>query len=307
MVRKLTTNSYIRRAFQYDARQFIERNLDKIPTDLISCASKSTNSFIRDQFFLLLAKTDGPKSTSVLKKRSEVTKDLVTSKFKGQLQSLMTLISNSRTRYIRCVKPNKSMIPRVLDHSHAVSQLESAGLVTAIVISRESFPNRLSYEQVMGRYKFLCYKYSEKKLKSGDMRIDSEILLRYMLAGITVNTHKGRVAPFACGKTKVYFRIGALERIESIRQQYYAERAIQLQTWAREIQARHKFMVLKGGMIRLQCEARCWIARRDFHRTLTRVLQVQCFARNAMARAQLFGLRQEHKATLIQARQVVAW
>lgn len=238
----------------------------------------------------------------MLKKRSEVTKDLVTSKFKGQLQSLMTLISNSRTRYIRCVKPNKTMVPRVLDHSHSVSQLESAGLVTAIVISRESFPNRLSYDQVMERYKFLCYKYSEMKLLSGDIKIDSEMLLGYLLAGITVNTHKGRVAPFACGKTKVYFRIGALERIESIRQEYYAERAIQLQKWARGMQARHNFIVVKRGMVRLQCEARCWRARKDFHRTLHCVLKVQCFVRNTMARIQLVHLRREYKATLIQAR-----
>jgi myosin heavy subunit len=201
MLRAQLTQQFV--CSQYDARQFIERNLDKIPVDLLSCARQSTNPFIRDQFNLLVSKTEGSKSAPVLKKRSEATKDLVTSKFKTQLTSLMTLIEKSRTRYIRCVKPNKTMVPRVLDHSHTVSQLQSAGLTTAILIARESFPNRLSYEHVMERYKFLCYKYSDTKMRSGDVKVDSEILLSHLLAGVTVDTHKGRVASFACGKTKV--------------------------------------------------------------------------------------------------------
>lgn len=290
---------------KYDARHFIDRNLDKIPIDLLSCASKSTNPFICDQFTQLLTKLEGSKNTSALKKRSEVTKDLVTSKFKGQLTSLMNLIEKSRTRYIRCVKPNKAMMPRVLDHSHTVSQLESAGLVTAIVISRESFPNRLSYEQVMERYKFLCFKYSEiKSLGSDDVKVDVKVLLSHLLEGRTVNTHKGRVPPFACGKTKVYFRVGALERIESIRQDYYAERAIQLQTWTRRLQARQKYLVLKRGMIRFQCEVRRWKAIQDYVKILQSSVLLQCFIRRTLACLELKRRQREHKARMIQARYV---
>lgn len=194
------------------------------------------------------------------------------------------------------------MIPRVLDHSHTVSQLESAGLVTAIVISRESFPNRLSYEQVMERYKFLCYKYSDMKLRSGDVKVDSETLLSHLLEGITVNTHKGRVKPFACGKTKIYFRIGALERIESIRQEYYAERAVQLQTWTRSLQARKKYTISKRGVILLQCEVRRWRACKEYRKTLRSAIILQCFARKTVATLERKRRQREHKTVIIQAR-----
>ena len=136
---------------KYDARMFIERNLDKIPADLLKCACQSNNTLIREEFKRLASTLEAPTSSSSPKKRSEATKHLVVTKFKHQLTSLMSLMKESRTRYIRCVKPNKTMTPRMLDHPHTVSQLESAGLVTAIVISRESFPNRLSYELVMER------------------------------------------------------------------------------------------------------------------------------------------------------------
>eukprot|EP00804_Cyclotella_cryptica_P008849 CCRYP_013082-RA/>CCRYP_013082-RA protein AED:0.07 eAED:0.07 QI:484/1/1/1/0.91/0.92/13/136/1750 len=287
---------------KYDARHFIERNLDKIPSDLLTCASKSENPFLREQFQVLLSKLEESKNTSALKKRSEATKDLVTSKFKGQLTSLMSLIEKSRTRYIRCVKPNKEMLPRILDHSLTVSQLESAGLVTAIVISRESFPNRLSYELVIERFKFLCYKFSDIKLGTGDIKIDSQILLSHLLAGITINTHNGRVPPFACGKSKVYFRVGALERIETIRQEYYAERAIQLQTWMRVRQARQAYIRLKRGMTLFQCNIRRWKARRTFDKSLRSTISLQCFIRKVLASIELKRRQREHAATMIQAR-----
>lgn len=250
----------------------------------------------------MLSKAEDSKGNSVVKKRSEATKDLVTSKFQVQLSSLMSLIEKSRTRYIRCVKPNKIMMPRVLDHCHTVAQLESAGLVTAIVISRESFPNRLSYEQIIERYKFLCYKYSDMELKSGDAKIDSHTLLSSMLAGIKVNTHKGKVAPFACGKTKVYFRVGALETLESIREEYYASRAVQLQGWIRQRQERQKYIIFKSGMILMQSELRRWRARTKFHASRRSAVRLQCFIRTILASLERTRLQHERKAAIIQAR-----
>ena len=154
---------------KYDARKFIERNLDKIPPLLLQCAMKSTNPLIRDEFQQLSSKQEQPKSGGP-KKRSEATKHFVLTKFRQQLSSLMSLIEESRTRYIRCVKPNKSMLPKIMDHTHTVSQLESAGLVTAIIISRESFPNRLSYELVLERFRFLSYMFDDCQLGCGDIK-----------------------------------------------------------------------------------------------------------------------------------------
>jgi len=286
---------------KYDARKFIERNLDKIPNDLLKCACHSANPLIRQEFQRLSDSLKEGQSTG-LKKRSAATKHLVATKFRSQLTSLMSIIEESRTRYIRCVKPNKVMRPRTLDHAHTVSQLESAGLVTAIVISRESFPNRLSYDVIMERFKFLTYKYADCHLDTADIKQDSEILLSHLLAGITADTHMGRVRPFACGKTKVYFRVGALERIETIRQEYYAERAIQLQTWMRSLQARIHYLIMKRGMILLESQIRCYLVRRSYKMKLKCALIVQCFIRRVLAKLEYLRRRNNHAATVIQTR-----
>ena len=286
----------------YDARQFIERNLDRIPPDLLKCACKSTNPLIREEFLHLSSLHEAPSKSGGLKLRSETTKHLVLSKFKNQLLSLMSLVEKSRTRYIRCVKPNKEMAPKMMDHSHTVAQLESAGLVTAIVISRESFPNRLPYELVMKRFRFLEYKYPDCHLNSGSIKVDAERLLNCLLAGRTVDSHQGKVKSFACGKTRVYFRAGALEFVETIRQDYYAERAVQLQAWIRSLLSRRHFLAVKQGMIRMQSAIRCWLAHTSFSRRIQSVVILQCFSRSCIARAELTRRRKENASTIIQTR-----
>ena len=164
---------------------------------------------------------------------------------------------------------------------------------------------RLSYEVIMERFKFLTYKFRDCHLDSGDLKRDSEILLSHLLAGITADTHKGRVRPFACGKTKVYFRVGALERIETIRQDYYAERAIQLQTWIRSIQTRQHFLTMKHGTILFQSQVRCHLLRKSFTTKLECALMIQCFIRQIIAKMEFLRQQKNHAATVIQARYVV--
>lgn len=100
----------------------------------------------------------------------------------------------------------------------------------------------------------------------------------------------------------MYFRVGALERIESIRQEYYAERAINVQTWIRGLQARQKYTILRRGTIIFQSEARRWRARREFYYTVKSAICIQCFVRKSLACHELYRRQREHKATLIQAR-----
>ena len=284
---------------KYDARKFIERNLDKIPVDLMKCACKSTNPLIREEFQQLSSKLEEPK-TGGPKKRSEATKHFVVTKFRQQLTSLMSLIEGSRTRYIRCVKPNKSNLPKIMDHSHTVSQLESAGLVTAITISKESFPNRLSYELVLERFRFLSYKYDDCRLGRGSARKDAEELLNQLLKGVYTDTQSGKAKAFACGRTKVYFRAGALEIIETIRQEHYAKAAIRLQAWFRPILLRRQFKKIKRGVILLQSELRRMLAVKRLAQKLRSALVIQCFVRKTLASLEVTRLRENHAATIIQ-------
>jgi len=116
------------------------------------------------------------------------------------------------------------------------------------------------------------------------------------------DSHMGQVEAFTCGKTSIYFRTGALERLETIRQDYYAERAIQLQAWYRSLVARQQFSTLKRGMILLQCEVRCQQAFVAFTRKVRSAVTVQCFVRECLAVKELSRRRMNHASTVIQTR-----
>lgn len=130
----------------YDATEFLECNKDSIPVDLIECATKSSNSLISDEFIKISA---AKKKMSMAKgRRGAVLKQMACSKFKFQLASLMSVIDATKTQFVRCIKPNKLLKPRVTDHAHTLIQLSSAGLLTAITIVRESYPDNLYYDEV---------------------------------------------------------------------------------------------------------------------------------------------------------------
>jgi myosin heavy subunit len=121
---------------------------------------------------------------------------------------------------------------------------------------------------------------------------------------MTANTHQGKVKPFSCGKTKVYFRAGALESIETTRQDYYAEGAIVLQAWIRSLVVRQRFLDLKHGLILLQSGVRCYLARKSFSMQLRCVVRLQCFTRKCLSVNELVLRRKDRASTAIQTRQV---
>mmetsp|Transcript_20214 Transcript_20214/g.28436 ORF Transcript_20214/g.28436 Transcript_20214/m.28436 type:complete len:150 (-) Transcript_20214:338-787(-) len=86
---------------KYEASCFVQKNTDKLPIDLLHCAYKSNNELIKNE----LKKAFETKSLSS-GKRDKKGGNAVTTKFRYQLSKLMDNIEKTRTRYIRCIKPN---------------------------------------------------------------------------------------------------------------------------------------------------------------------------------------------------------
>jgi hypothetical protein len=116
----------------YEAETFLESHGDKLSEDQIDCARLSTNTFIRGHFQTLFASLDANNDVKHKNQNEKVLNEL-----RSQLQNLMVLIDETRTRSVRCIKPNESTSPRLIDHDMTMRQLESCRLVTAI--SRKSF------------------------------------------------------------------------------------------------------------------------------------------------------------------------
>jgi myosin-5 len=205
----------------YDSDGFVARNTDTLPTDLSELCEKSDN-------FIVSIKEGSPsaapsRGAGMKRSKSNLVAPTVWGKYKTQLTTLMANLRKTSSRYIRCVKPNMVKKPVLMEHMATVEQLRCAGVVAAVTLSRSAFPNRLDNSVVRFRYSnmwdikaFPSPRTNSMTAEEG-VRADITAMMTCALKDMEI-TEKGRVIKaFVVGKTRTYFRAGALEYLESHR------------------------------------------------------------------------------------------
>jgi myosin-5 len=232
----------------YDAEAFVSKNLDTLPTDLQLCTEKCSNPIINTE------RIEGRAGKSVgssrrgapVKSESNITAKTVWTKYKSQLAKLMSQLHKTRSRYIRCIKPNTKKVPTLMQHHTVLEQLRCAGVVAGITISRAVFPNQLENSVVLSRYSNMWEKQKYPSQKTSDMSPnerraeDCKALMTCALKPKEERENRRVVKAFAVGKTRTYFRTGALEWLESSRMSGLDAQAITIQSVARGWLARRQ-------------------------------------------------------------------
>mmetsp|Transcript_14245 Transcript_14245/g.31105 ORF Transcript_14245/g.31105 Transcript_14245/m.31105 type:complete len:1134 (-) Transcript_14245:53-3454(-) len=230
----------------YDADQFVASNQDLLPIDLGDLCATSNN-------FVIAAKIEEPKKDKPKgppkRAKSNLVAPTVWGKYKTQLLSLMTNLRKTQSRYIRCIKPNMKKVPVLMEHIPTVEQLRCAGVVAAVTLSRSAFPNRIENSVVRFRFSSQWDPNATPSKDPGNAKADIEAILTHALKEKETVDKNGKVVKaFVVGKTKTYFRAGALEFLEANRLengldepaitiQKYARRYIVLHSWADRIRA----------------------------------------------------------------------
>jgi myosin-5 len=214
----------------YCATGFLARNQDTLSADLVEVSKKSSNDIIANhmQNEKMMKDYGPPKEEKALKKKkSGVAGDSLWTKFKNQLNALMTSLSITESRYIRCVKPNTLKQKCVMQHMTTIEQLRCAGVVAAVTISRSAFPNRLTHKGCIDRFRVLS---KEKKVEGApEMEPKDEIIKMLTPPMENFKGEDDGKPSFVVGLSRVYFKMGALEFLE-------AERMRSWDTWAVDIQ-----------------------------------------------------------------------
>lgn len=252
---------------RYDAHSFVLGNMEKLPTGLIECAAKSTNSLIQDEFRKLEAGGGNHSVESKLPtRRKKGANKTVLNKFQRQLNSLMSAIEGTRTRYIRCIKPNRSMVPKMTDHVSTMRQLECSGLMTVLIVSRESYPQNLEYQFIMSRYRCLAPVDEEITADIEPKEKVRNMLTRWLKHMSKKNRYGSRTMPFACGKSKVFFKAGAQDRLEYLRRQLYERSARTIQCLFRTFAAVRLSSLKNEAVHKIQSFSRMVLVKTRFHR-----------------------------------------
>merc|ERR1712048_1493821 len=134
----------------YDSEGFVHSNQDTLPSDLFDCALKSSNEILSKHLTNEKSSNLEEKVAAAPTKKgpprrakSNLVAPTAWTKYKGQLTKLMTMLKQTNSRYIRCIKPNAPKKPFIMQHVSTIEQLRCAGVVAAVTLSRSAFPNRI--------------------------------------------------------------------------------------------------------------------------------------------------------------------
>jgi myosin V len=224
----------------YDADGFVAANQDTLPTDLIELGEKSTNVIISKP--PLENVPDEPARKGPQRQKSNLTSPTIWVKYKIQLSSLMGNLRKTNSRYIRCIKPNTAKKPILMEHISTVEQLRCAGVVAAVTLARSAFPNNLSNKEARYRYRCLWdFKGHPSKSNSSmsaeeGLTEDCKAILESCLKNrVTKDKNGNTVQQYAVGRTKSYFKAGAIEYLEGLRSEALHDKIVKLQAYGRRM------------------------------------------------------------------------
>mmetsp|Transcript_31216 Transcript_31216/g.38122 ORF Transcript_31216/g.38122 Transcript_31216/m.38122 type:complete len:1710 (+) Transcript_31216:294-5423(+) len=213
--------------------------------------------------------------------------------FSAQLQSLRKKIDLTSPHYVRCLKPNDLLVPDHFNPLIISDQLRCAGVIEAVRVSRVGYPQRYTHPLFVNRYRILGIKEMKAAQRSSRRQRPVDVLVQAIGRQILemdnpelkkkaeeaakaarASAKKGRRPPAASagpkvdliqvgiqvGKTKVFLRRVAYDKLERLRQLKMAEGAIKLQTLARGYVARNNYKKFRWAVIKLQCCLRASIA-----------------------------------------------
>ena len=146
----------------YTIDNFLEKNKDTLPQDILDLLS-SSNCKIILQLFPNLEDTGSPVvsragGNSRGSSSSSSRKLTVSQSFSRQLSSLMKTLQSMEQHYIRCIKPNSKSISNDFNNLYSLRQLRCAGLMDTIRIRKVGFSFRRNFNDFIKRFALLPVK-----------------------------------------------------------------------------------------------------------------------------------------------------
>ncbi|RLN72077.1 hypothetical protein BBJ28_00019757 [Nothophytophthora sp. Chile5] len=298
---------------QYDTSGFLLKNTDALQNDLILLVKQSTAPFLKKIFpdehvgdamtgipgTNAAASANAGRGRPTLKRKNSIVADTVGTQFKSQLNGLLEDIRRTNVHYIRCIKPNGKKSATVFNKLRVTEQLQCAGVVEAVRISRMAFPNRVLQSMFLERFRGVAGQLSvvvDAELQLTDEAKTAaavrELLEKHLMPG--------QESQYQLGKTRVFFRKGALEGLEELRTRKFNAAAVVLQRYSKKWMAMAVFRKWKEAAIRAQTVFRGHRAVLQYRKQRQAAVSVQKYVRRHRAQQLLVAMREQYRATQIQ-------
>uniref|UniRef100_A0A3P9JYU9 Myosin heavy chain, fast skeletal muscle-like n=1 Tax=Oryzias latipes TaxID=8090 RepID=A0A3P9JYU9_ORYLA len=211
----------------YNITGWLDKNKDPLNDSVVQLYQKSSNKLL----CYLYAAHAGAEGKGGGKKKGG-SFQTVSALFRENLGKLMTNLRSTHPHFVRCLIPNESKTPGLMENFLVIHQLRCNGVLEGIRICRKGFPSRILYGDFKQRYKVL----NASVIPEGQF-IDNKKASEKLLGSIDVDHSQ-----YKFGHTKVFFKAGLLGTLEEMRDEKLAELVTMTQALCRGFLMRKEFV-----------------------------------------------------------------
>ncbi|XP_042261667.1 myosin heavy chain, fast skeletal muscle-like [Thunnus maccoyii] len=216
----------------YNVNGWLDKNKDPLNDSVVQLYQKSSVKLLAHLYMAHAAGDGKDKGAKKGGKKKGGSFQTVSALFRENLGKLMTNLRSTHPHFVRCLIPNESKTPGLMENFLVIHQLRCNGVLEGIRICRKGFPSRILYADFKQRYKVL----NASVIPEGQF-IDNKKASEKLLESINVDRTQYRF-----GHTKVFFKAGLLGTLEEMRDEKLVELVTMTQALCRGYVMRREFV-----------------------------------------------------------------
>uniref|UniRef100_W5LSP6 Myosin, heavy chain 6, cardiac muscle, alpha n=1 Tax=Astyanax mexicanus TaxID=7994 RepID=W5LSP6_ASTMX len=218
----------------YNISGWLVKNKDPLNETVVGLYQKSSLKLLSLLFSSYAGAEGGEKSGGKGAKKKGSSFQTVSALHRENLNKLMTNLRTTHPHFVRCLIPNESKTPGIMDNCIVMHQLRCNGVLEGIRICRKGFPNRVLYGDFKQRYRIL----NASAIPEGQF-IENKKSAEKLLGSLDIDHTQYRF-----GHTKVFFKAGLLGTLEEMRDEQLARIITRIQANARALLMRAEYLKL---------------------------------------------------------------
>lgn len=281
---------------EYCATGFILKNNDSLHEDLVNVLRGSNNNFLlhMTQLANKTAHGDGyvpplpqyirtslsrivEDSTALVEKDEKgignkmkrmAATNTVSHQFCAQLDSLMYTLRNTKTHYIKCIKPNSVKQPGVFAAPEVMHQLRCNGVLEVVRIKREGYPIHYSFNHFYETYALLSFGKNWRAPSDCSAEEAKEIVSRLAATALSPDTYQ-------LGTHMIFLKVKYADEVKLAMKRMYDRIATVVQSKYRGYAQRTKYLRFRHRVVIVQRECRKCIYMKKYMHAKACVLKLQ--------------------------------
>uniref|UniRef100_A0A8C1YYN3 Myosin, heavy chain 7B, cardiac muscle, beta b n=1 Tax=Cyprinus carpio TaxID=7962 RepID=A0A8C1YYN3_CYPCA len=267
----------------YNINGWLDKNRDPLNETVVGIFQRTSNKLMASLFENFISLDSEAKPGSKEKRRKGASFQTVSQLHKENLNKLMTNLRSTQPHFVRCIIPNETKNPGMMEPFLVLHQLRCNGVLEGIRICRKGFPNRILYAEFKQRYRIL-----NPLAIPEDTYVDSRKAVEKLLGSLDIDHTQ-----YKFGHSKVFFKAGLLGQLEDMRDERLSEILTMLQAFCRGklMRMEHNQQLLEALMV-IQWNIRAFHAVKNWP-WMCLFFKIKPLLRSAATEKELAALKEE--------------